>query len=57
MTERFATLAKASARGNGMPDAPMLILPKTEETEYADPAVVRSLALEAIDGIVSRWRQ
>ncbi len=44
VTERFITLAKASMRGNGVPDAPMVVLPRTELTEYVDPEAVRSVA-------------
>jgi hypothetical protein len=56
VTERFTTLAKASARGNGVPSAPMVVLPKTELTEYVEPETVRAVALEAIGGIVAEWR-
>ena len=56
VTERFTTLAKASMRGNGVPNAPMVVLPKTELTEYVEPDVVRSVAKEAVDLIVSQLR-
>ena len=54
MTERFTALAKASMRGNGVPDAPMVVLPKTELTEYVDPETVRSLARVAIEQIIAQ---
>ncbi len=54
VTERFTTLAKASMRGNGVPDAPMVVLPKTELTEYVDPEMVRSVAQEAIEEIIAQ---
>jgi len=54
VTERFTTLAKASMRGNGVPDAPMVVLPKTELTEYVDPETVRSIAKEAIESIIAQ---
>ena len=54
VTERFTALAKASMRGNGVPDAPMVVLPKTELTEYVDPELVRSLAQEAIEEIIAQ---
>ena len=41
VTQRFVTLAKASMKGNGVPDAPLVVLPKTELTEYVEPEVVR----------------
>ncbi len=54
VTERFTLLAKASMRGNGVPDAPMVVLPKTELTEYVEPEMVRSVAREAIEGIITQ---
>ena len=47
-------MAKASMRGNGVPDAPMVVLPKTELTEYVEPEMVRELAREAIEGIIAQ---
>ena len=54
VTERFTTLAKASMRGNGVPDAPMVVLPKTELTEYVEPETVRSIAKESIESIIAQ---
>lgn len=54
VTERFTTLAKASMKGNGVPDAPMVVLPRTELTEYVEPEVVRSVAREAIKEIIAQ---
>jgi hypothetical protein len=54
VTQRFVTLAKASMKGNGVPDAPLVVLPKTELTEYVEPEVVRSVAKEAIAGIMAQ---
>ncbi len=56
VTERFTTLAKASMRGNGVPDAPMVVLPKTELTEYVEPDVVRTVAKEAVDLIIAQLK-
>ena len=56
VTERFITLAKASMRGNGVPNAPMVVLPKTELTEYVEPDVVRSVAKQAVDLIIAQLR-
>ena len=56
VTERFITLAKASMRGNGVPNAPMVVLPKTELTEYVEPDVVRSVANQAVDLIIAQLR-
>ena len=44
VTERFTTLAKAAMRGNGIPGAPMVVLSKTELTEYVEPEAVRMVA-------------
>jgi hypothetical protein len=41
-------------KGNGVPDAPLVVLPKTELTEYVEPAVVRSVAREAVAEIVAQ---
>lgn len=57
MTERFTTLAKASMRGNGVPDAPMVVLPKTELTEYVEPDMVRAVAKEAVELIIAQLRE
>ena len=57
VTERFTTLAKASMRGNGVPNAPMVVLPKTELTEYVEPDLVRSVATEAVELIVAQLRE
>jgi len=57
VTERFTTLAKASMRGNGVSDAPMVVLPKTELTEYVDPDTVRAVAKEAVELIVAQLRE
>ena len=54
VTERFTTLAKASMRGNGVPDAPMVVLPKTELTEYVELEAVKSVARDAIESIISQ---
>ena len=56
VTERFTNLAKASMRGNGVPGAPLVVLPKTELTEYVEPDVVRTVAKEAVEEIISQLR-
>ena len=54
VTERFTTLAKAAMRGNGIPSAPMVVLPKTELTEYVEPNAVRMVARDAIASMISQ---
>ena len=56
VTERFTTLAKASMKGNGVPDAPMVVLPKTELTEYVEADVVKGVAEEAVIQIIAQLR-
>ena len=56
VTERFTTLAKASMKGNGVPDAPMVVLPKTELTEYVEPDVVKGVAEEAVSQMIAQLR-
>lgn len=54
VTERFVPLAKASMKGNGVPDAPMVVLPKTELTEYVPPEAVRVVARETVARIIAQ---
>ena len=56
VTERFTTLAKVSMKGNGVPDAPMVVLPRTELTEYVEPDVVKRVAEEAVSLIIAQLR-
>ena len=41
-------------KGNGVPDAPMVVLPKTELTEYVPPEAVRMVARETVDRIIAQ---
>jgi len=43
-------------KGNGVPDAPMVVLPKTELTEYVEPDVVKGVAEEAVSMIIAQLR-
>ena len=54
VTERFVPLARASMKGNGVPDAPMVVLPKTELTEYVAPEAVRVVARETVAQIIAQ---
>jgi len=38
-----------------VPNAPMVVLPKTELTEYVEPDMVRSVAKEAVEEIVAHF--
>ena len=41
-------------KGNGVPDAPMVVLPKTELTEYVAPEAVRVVARETVAQIIAQ---
>ncbi len=56
VTERFVPLARASMKGNGVPDAPMVVLPKTELTEYVEPEAVRVVARETVAQIIAQLK-
>ena len=43
-------------KGNGVSDAPMVVLPKTELTEYVEPDVVKGVAEEAVIQIIAQLR-
>lgn len=36
VTERFVELARATYESRDLPDGPMILLPRTEDTEYSD---------------------
>ena len=52
MTERFRELAEATRRSRGIPEAPFVILPRTEETEYGGSGAMNAAAEEALRGVV-----
>jgi hypothetical protein len=52
VTDRFVGLAKASRRSNGVPDAPMIVLPITEDVEYSGEAAMQHAAELTLDGLV-----
>ena len=43
-------------KGNGVPAAPMVVLPKTELTEYVKPDIVKDVAQEAVSLIIAQLR-
>lgn len=43
-TERFRELLEAVRSSRGVPDAPCVILPPTEETEYGGPEAMEGAA-------------
>jgi hypothetical protein len=54
VTERFVSLAKVSMKGNGMASAPMVVLPKTELTEYVSKDAMEAVAQQALGEIVAQ---
>jgi len=52
VTERFVTLARATHERSKMPDAPMVVLPPSEETEYSDPERMAAIVDQALAGFV-----
>jgi hypothetical protein len=54
VTERFVNLANSTMKGRGMPGAPMVVLPRSELTEYTDKAAVESILEEAMSTVVGQ---
>lgn len=50
VTERFVSLAQATRERSRMPDAPMVVLPPSEETEYSDPERMAAIVDKALVG-------
>lgn len=48
MTERFVGLAQATHERAKMPEAPMVVLPPSEETEYSNPQRMAAIVDEAL---------
>ena len=53
VTERFRELAEAIRRSRGMPGAPEVVLPRTEETEYGDKDVMGAIAERALQQVLA----
>jgi len=51
VTEKFVSLAKASAKSYGYPDLPLLIVPHPFET--LEPATIRRIAEEKLDECIA----
>lgn len=57
MTERFANLAQAAFKGRGVAKPPMVVLPKTEVTEYGTEETIRAIGREAVPKIIKSWEE
>lgn len=44
VTERFVALAETTRRTRGMPEAPMIVLPRGEAIEYSGPEAMAKAA-------------
>ncbi len=53
VTERFRELAEATRRSRGMPEAPSVVLPPTEETEYGGKEVMDKIADRALQDVIA----
>jgi hypothetical protein len=49
VTERFLELARATYESRDLPDGPMILLPKTEDTEYSDRTTMERIADETFE--------
>jgi hypothetical protein len=48
VTERFRELAAATRRSRGIPEAPEVVLPVTEATEYGGQETMQAIADQAL---------
>ncbi len=46
VTERFVDLARATYESRDLPDGPMVIMPRTEDTEYSEQATMERITDE-----------
>lgn len=52
-TERFRELAQATRTSRGVPQAPMVVLPPTESTEYGGKEAMSAIADQALTAVLS----
>ncbi len=55
-TERFRELVDATRSSRGVPEAPCVILPPTEETEYGGREAMERVADRALEGVLALLR-
>lgn len=53
VTERFVELARATYESRELPDGPMIVMPRTEETEYSDRATMERIVDETFARFVT----
>ncbi len=52
-TVRFRELAEATRKSRGVPDAPAVVLPPTEDTEYGDKDRMSAIADHALREVLA----
>ncbi len=55
VTERFVGLADATRRSQGMPEAPMIVLPRGELVEYSGDAAKEAAAQSTLQALLDRF--
>ncbi len=55
VTERFVSLAKSTSMTRGVPTAPMVILPRSEDVEYSGPEAMERAAQTTLRGFLDHF--
>lgn len=55
VTERFVSLAKSTSMTQGVPTAPMVILPRSEAVEYSGPEAMERAAETTLQGFLEHF--
>jgi hypothetical protein len=55
VTERFVGLADSTRNSQGMPDAPMIVLPRSELVEYSGDAAKEAAAETTLRELLERF--
>jgi hypothetical protein len=53
VTERFVELARATYESRDLPDGPMIVMPRTEDTEYSDRATMERITDETFRDFIA----
>ena len=53
VTERFVELARATYESRDLPDGPMILMPRTEDTEYSERATMERITDETFARFVA----
>ncbi len=53
VTERFLELARATYESRELPDGPLVVMPRTEETEYSDARTMARICDETFARFVA----